>query len=207
MAQAAVNMAGVRYGAAVAMRDVGRTPSSGRLWEFRCDCGTLFSAAGHEARRGSTTCCPACAGAKRAAVKRTHGQTESREYAAWCAMKTRCLNPNGHAFHHYGGRGISICDRWVNSFETFLADMGPKPAGATLDRYPDMNGNYEPANCRWATRAEQANNKRNNVRITVNGETKTLAQWASSAGLNESCIRDRIKRGLQGAALLERKAA
>ncbi len=89
----------------------------------------------------------------------TVGQ-KSPEYRCWTAMKTRCLNVRNPAYPSYGGRGISICPQWVQSFEQFFADMGPRPAGTSLDRWPDMNGNYEPNNCRWATATEQARNTR-----------------------------------------------
>lgn len=84
---------------------------------------------------------------------------KSREYMSWQAMVCRCTNHNREYFKHYGGRGITVCDRWLNSFVDFLADMGPRPEGMTLDRI-NVDGNYEPGNCRWATAKEQTNNKR-----------------------------------------------
>lgn len=97
-------------------------------------------------------------------------------------MKLRCLNPNNHAFSDYGGRGIKICEEWM-AFENFLADMGERPDNMTLDRI-DVNGNYEPSNCRWATMKEQCNNRRSNFNITHQGRTQTLTQWCEELGLN-----------------------
>jgi hypothetical protein len=83
-------------------------------------------------------------------------------------MKQRCRDTNSPNYYLYGGAGVNVCDRWINSFENFLADMGERPVGTTLDRYPNQKGNYEPNNCRWATPKEQANNTRRNVRNKLN---------------------------------------
>lgn len=93
------------------------------------------------------------------ATNGTRKKGRSRTYNSWRAMKHRCLNPNYVNYHRWGGRGITINDKWLHSFKNFLSDMGVRPEGKTLDRYPDPNGNYEPGNCRWATPKEQANNK------------------------------------------------
>lgn len=108
-------------------------------------------------------------------------------------MIARCTNPNNVMFYLYGGRGITVCERW-RTFDNFLADMGPRPDGLTLDRI-DPEGHYEPGNCRWATPKEQQENRRCARLITYNGETKTLAEWARSRDLSFLCLWNRLERG------------
>lgn len=108
-------------------------------------------------------------------------------------MRSRCERPNHRAYKYYGGRGIKVCDRW-RKFENFLADMGDKPKGKEIDRYPDKNGNYEPGNCRWATRAQQMDNTRRNRWYTLNGQTRTLTQWADCLGIEPHTLLKRIDR-------------
>ena len=122
-----------------------------------------------------------------------HGKRHTKAYSIWCAMKTRCNNPNASNYHDYGGRGISVCDRW-NDFAAFYEDMGDAENGMTLERI-DTNGNYEPDNCRWATMKEQGSNKRNNVLITANGKTQNVMQWAEETGIDHSTIRRRLRLG------------
>jgi hypothetical protein len=117
------------------------------------------------------------------------------EYAAYNAMKSRCNNPKHHAYARYGGRGIRICDRWLESFENFFADMGFRPSTKhSLDR-KNNDGNYSPENCRWATDLEQTNNQSTNHLLTFEGKTQTITQWAREAGLDESVLRMRISGG------------
>jgi len=108
-------------------------------------------------------------------------------------MKQRCLNKSKHKYPQYGGRGITICERWL-SFANFYGDMGRKPENRTLDRI-DVNGNYEPTNCRWATVEQQMNNTTKSRRITCNGETKTLQQWANFVGSKRETIAYRLNAG------------
>lgn len=117
-------------------------------------------------------------------------------YMAWAKMKSRCTNKADPSFHRYGGRGITVCERWALSFDAFLADMGDRPPGMSVDRI-DVNGNYEPSNCRWATPIEQANNRRHNVYITMpDGRRLTAAQAAREAGIRQQAITSRLKRGV-----------
>ena len=125
-----------------------------------------------------------------------HGAKHTKLYNVWCAMKERCNNSHNKSFARYGGRGIMICEEWANSFEVFSKwanDNGYKE-GLTIDR-KDVNGNYEPNNCRWITTAEQNRNYSRNHLITYQGETKCLSDWASYFGINRSTIMYRINQG------------
>jgi len=122
-----------------------------------CDCGAATEAFMSNLRRGGTRSC-GC-GVYRGGRPPTHGQTRSRSYVSWHAMKQRCLNPNDPRWDRYGGRGITICESWLTSFESFLTDMGERPEGKSLDRI-DNDAGYRPENCQWARSEQQANNRR-----------------------------------------------
>jgi hypothetical protein len=133
--------------------------------------------------------------------QQTHGhrarvfrrEPEGRTYVAWCGMKDRCTRPTNKAFANYGGRGIRVCDEWLNDYPRFLADMGLSPDGGLLDRIDNDKG-YSPENCRWATRVEQNNNRRSCRVLTVAGRAQTMAQWEREAGIPRGLIRQRIFR-------------
>jgi hypothetical protein len=118
----------------------------------------------------------------------------SSTYKSWASMIQRCLNKNDSAFYLYGGRGVCVCRRW-RKFSNFLADMGTRPEGKTLDRFPDKNGDYKPGNCRWATPTEQQHNKRDNRLVTFDGLTLPVKAWAKRLRIPESTLRHRLKRG------------
>lgn len=124
----------------------------------------------------------------------------SREYRSWQSMIARCLNPKAPNYAQYGGRGIAVCERW-RDFRNFLADMGPRPDDASLDRI-DGKGGYEPANCRWATASEQNANRSTAHMITIDGETQTVTEWARRVGISDTGFLHRVRRGLTGQALL-----
>lgn len=170
MGRPAVDMAGREFGRLSVLRRNGSL-SGKAAWLCECVCGATTTVLGASLRKGHTKSCgclarEAASGLARSLgfAKRTHGHSVSvaptRTYVSWQAMRSRCSNVNVWQYPYYGGRGITVCERWQHSFENFLADMGARPAGMTLDRYPDVNGNYEPINCRWATRSEQGRNKR-----------------------------------------------
>lgn len=165
-----IDITGKRFGRLVVLKDSGkRTPSGGTLWLCRCDCGEIRIVWSHALRHGTTKSCGCyqrelgSSLAARALLKHGHttGQAMSPTYTSWSAMKKRCLNSTHPDWSNYGGRGITVCNRWLgkHGFENFLADMGKRPEGRTLDRI-DVNGNYERTNCRWATPAVQNANRR-----------------------------------------------
>ncbi len=121
------------------------------------------------------------------------GSGDTTTYNCWSLMKGRCRNPNHHKYAIYGGRGIKVCERWL-SFINFLADMGEKPVGMTLER-KDVNGNYTLENCEWATQKTQQNNKRNNRVLTFNGLTMNASQWSEHLGIPAGSIRCRLSKG------------
>jgi hypothetical protein len=112
----------------------------------------------------------------------------------WDGMVQRCHNPTAKDFPRYGAKGIAVCDRW-RVFENFLADMGIRPAGLSIDRYPNSGGNYEPGNCRWATATEQVRNSTAVRRITVGGRTQCLVDWLREIGLSSTAFQGRVARG------------
>lgn len=168
-------------------------------WTCTCTCGATCVIAGSSLRMGVTTSC-GCAQKELAAknlraAATTHGMHGTPEYYRWASMKLRCYVKTHYAYPRYGGRGITVCDRWRDSFESFLADVGHRPTiEHSLDRI-DNDGHYEPNNVRWATKQEQANNRGNNVRITYNGETRTQAEWARLIGITPEGVAYRHKHG------------
>ena len=119
-------------------------------------------------------------------------------------MIQRCCNPSNNAYHYYGGRGITVCEQWRDSFETFLADVGLRPSNQhSLDRYPNNDGNYEPGNVRWATRMEQAINKRSNRWITAHGKTMTVSEWSRELGILDKTIYYRLSAGWSAEAAIQ----
>lgn len=122
-----------------------------------------------------------------------HGYYKTKIYKVWIEMRKRCANPNATGYENYGGRGISVCERW-GDFMTFLTDMGKPEKGLLLDRI-NTNGNYEPENCRWVSSKEQNRNKRNSVYLEVSGKTQCVSAWAEELGVDPSAIRGRLNRG------------
>lgn len=124
------------------------------------------------------------------------GITTTPEYKVWVDMKARCYNPLAPGYENYGGRGIRVSEAWIKSFTIFFEHIGSKPEPSYSIERVDVNGNYEPGNVKWASKKEQANNRRSNIFFTIDGETKTLKQWCDLKGLNYKTVHARIKRGV-----------
>lgn len=166
-------------------------------WFCICDCGGTATPRGSSLTSGQTQSCGCYMKDRTSEANTKHGELKKKpktlEYTAWTNMKDRCYNPNMKSFHNYGGRGIKVCDRWME-FAAFLSDMGLKPSKAhSLDRI-DFNGDYEPSNCRWATYKEQARNRRGNRKIFYLGKYKLLCEWAEEYGISRQRLKDYVRR-------------
>ncbi len=191
----APDLVGLKFGRlTVLKRDTEYTKKDSK-WICQCECGTIKSIMALSIKSGTTKSC-GC-GRKEWASHRatTHGLTKSPEHRTWGSMIQRCENINHHAYMNYGGRGISICKRWRESFLNFLADMGARPSiSHSIDRI-NNNGNYEPSNCRWATEQEQKSNRSDNRFITFRGETMTISDLAKKHGITYNILNKRISAG------------
>ncbi len=189
------DLTGRVFGRLTVLRLCGKDKHGKPMWLCRCVCGNETSVRASPLRRGKSRSCGCLARDETVARSRTHGMTGTPEYDTWRRMKQRCYDETIEGYPHYGGRGIRVCDRWVDSFENFLADMGTRPGpGFTIER-EDVNGHYEPTNCVWATVTEQNRNKRTNVHITAYGKTQLAADWSRETGLSHTTISDRLNRG------------
>lgn len=167
-------------------------------WKCVCQCGNVTRVRSNFLQSGKTKSC-GCLQAEVShdkAIRQftTHGQYDTPVYRTWLAMKARCLRPTHEAYPDYGGRGITICERWKDSFENFHSDMGDPPGPQYSIERNDVNGNYEPGNCKWATIVEQRRNTRVSARLTYNGVTKTLAEWAEETGIHRTTITTRLRK-------------
>lgn len=163
----------------------------------KCSCGTIIVLQHGLLKRSSTRSC-GCLQKELASIRRkTHGLSRSPEYRTWVNINYRCYNSNYTSYKNYGGRGIAVCDRWREpddkGFLNFLADMGKRPSKQHSIERENNNGNYEPGNCRWATRHEQNRNQRSNVNLTYNGKTQCIADWEKEFSLGRAVLRNRLK--------------
>lgn len=169
--------------------------NGGGTYTIQCACGNVFEKYKSRWERLTGKGCPKCFRKFIKSNYRHGGNTINKpEYNSWRAMVARCTNKNYWAYHRYGGRGIKICDRWINSFPNFLEDMGKKPTPKhSLDRI-NNKGNYEPDNCRWANQYEQSSNIEKNVKVTINNTTHHVAEWAKLYNINLQTVYSRVKQ-------------
>ena len=190
-------MIGLKFERLVVISEAGKTKDGHKKWLCKCDCGKTTIVDGRDLRRGKTKSC-GCLLRETAKTQKhcyKHGDKHTRLYTIWNNMRDRCRRPKNSNYFNYGGRGIYVCKEWNDyiTFKKWALDNGYKD-NLSIDRI-DVNGNYEPSNCRWATIQEQANNKRTSRKITHNGETHTITEWNKIKGYKRGLIADRIAKG------------
>jgi hypothetical protein len=198
---------GRQFGRLTVLEEAGKTEFGAIRWLCRCSCGVEKVISGYCLIQGKALSC-GCYKNERAKELRTihgHAYDDSlkSEYATWKSIRQRCYNPNTVGSEFYLGKGIKVCERWMKSFKNFLDDMGPKPdASYSIDRI-DNNGNYEPSNCRWATRQEQVENRSVCIKYEYNGESLLVSQWAKKLNAPRNGIYKSMKRGKKFSEIVE----
>lgn len=184
------DLTGQVFGRLVVLRRSGTTHGNS-MWQCLCNCGnTVIVQRPHLVTRRTQSC-----GCYRRELSTVHGKYQSAEYVAWCSLKNRCTNPSSTSYRYYGARGVSIAHQWAENFAAFYADLGPRPtSNHSVERVDNTKG-YEPGNCRWATKAEQARNRSSNVLVLYNGRLMCLMDAAKAAGLPYDLLRSRRRRG------------
>ena len=178
------------------------------MWTCECECGTERDVSGYSLRVGSSKSCGCYFSeelAKRNSEKKTHGRSHTRLYDSWYKLNKRCYDDNNKDYQDYGGRGIRVCDDWrndINVFWDWSINNGYND-NLTIDRI-DVDGNYEPNNCRWATPIQQGRNRRNNRMITIGGQTKCVSEWSEISGVNRKTIMSRLRYGWVGERLISK---
>jgi hypothetical protein len=187
-----IDLTGQRFGRLV-VEGYSHTKNGKTHWVCKCDCGKRVTVISDSLRRGKTRSCGCYRDEVSSEVHKVHGMRQTRMYTIWKDMIKRTENPSEKSFKDYGGRGIKVCEEWRHNFQSFY-DWAIKSGyneTLSIDRI-DVNGNYGPNNCRWATQKTQCNGKRNNVRVKYNGETLTLQQWSERIGIKYYTLRNRL---------------
>jgi len=189
------DLTGNRFGRLLVIKEVGQDKYYYFVWECLCDCGNYTRTTSKRLINGDTKSC-GCLNLE--AIKKsntTHGKKNTSEYRSWCGMKARCYNINNHKYYRYGARGITVCERWLKSFENFFEDMGEKPEKRlTVDRIDNDLG-YFKENCRWGTPRQQSGNRSTNHWLEYKGRKMILEDWAIELGTDKSGIRFHLSRG------------
>lgn len=198
------NIKNQRFGNLVVKVFAGKGIDGKYKWHAQCDCGNAvfyINTVYFTKNKGNESC--GCFAAQATAkfnkeTKTKHGYKGTITYHSWCSMKARCYNKNHDRYHMYGGKGIVVCDRWMdkdNGFINFLTDMGERPSTEYSIERLDNSGNYEPENCKWATATEQTRNRKITIKLTYNGKTQTLMEWAQEVNIRYSTLRERYHYG------------
>lgn len=195
-----IDMAGKKYGRLTVISRCPENKGTQAQWVCLCDCGNTKIVLGNSLRSGRTQSCGCLHSDVCADLLRTHGYSGTRTHVSWAGMIQRCSDPNSTSYPRYGALGITVNERW-KKFENFFADMGERPDGCSLDRI-DPRKNYEPGNCRWATDDEQANNKRNNRVIEVNGKSMTVTEASRLTGIPAHVLFRRVSKGWSDADVI-----
>lgn len=186
---------GDKYGRLTVVSELSKK-NGDRFFELRCDCGNITNVILERLRSGETKSC-GCLKKEIGKLLITHGESRNMantvEYKTWCSMKDRCYNKNNPKYKNWGGRGIIVCDEWINSYETFLSDMGRKPLPELSIERKDVNKNYCKENCIWGDDEQQRNNRTDSHFIEYLGEIKTVAQWAKLYNISTSNFHTRLK--------------
>jgi len=192
-----IDLTGQRFGRLVVIGIASHDMKTGvTKWACHCDCGKTLEVRGYNLRNGHSQSCGCLSRETTSKSFKTHGKSHTRLFNTWCSMRQRCRDKKCKSYKNYGGRGIKVCEEWNNSYEAFetWALNNGYADNLSIDRI-DVNGNYEPSNCRWADNFIQHNNTRNNHFITINGERHTIAEWERIKGFKPDTIHVRIRRG------------
>lgn len=201
------NLIGKKFGRLKVIKYVGKDENKQRIWLCKCDCGKEKRVSTRYLTSGDTKSCGCLLSDTSreyySKLNKTHGMTHTRLYTKWRGMIDRCYNKNTNGYNNYGGRGIKVCDEWKNNFENFY-DWAIKTGykdGLTIDRI-NVNEDYSPSNCKWATVKEQANNKRNNCYLDYKGEKRTLKQWSEKLNVKYATLKCRKDKGWKNEEIL-----
>ena len=189
-----INLVGFRFGRLAVISRAPNESGKNAMWNCICDCGGSKIVLSYSLLKSRTQSCGCIKKEQNIAMFTRHGYSKTPEWQAWQGMKNRCNSPSYKGFHNYGGRGIKVCERWLECFDNFIADIGPRPsANHSIERI-DVNGDYCPSNCIWATTDVQARNRRANVFITNDGKTLCISDWAKLLGMHMSTLKKRIEK-------------
>lgn len=196
MKYTAIDMTGQKYGRLTVLQASHKDKRGEWHWLCQCECGKQKTVSGYKLRSGNTKSCGCmqreCLDGR---LRRTHGMSTSHLYTIWENMKHRCNDPKNIVYRNYGGRGIRVCDEWMNSFDSFAkwAESTGYLDGLSIERV-DVNGNYEPSNCKWITKRQQYLNRTDSHRITAFGKTQTIKEWSDETGIKYDTIERRINQ-------------